>query len=262
MGCSNDIKENETGNINKSGSEKQKKIKKYEENYNSIKKEENKLEQINNNNGNVGMVVSEKAKKEKDNLGLNDVQNINATKKEEKTKSDNKENNNIESKNKQNFSDKKYTDTNYISKKEKAKEKSTKENLFSEIINQPKNSSHILKEDKIAGNTNKTFEYIFWIDKNIDNSEYKSYLEHLTQYEELSITMQLFCLDNLEDIFTLMINYINFKNVFIIIRDELYPEYFYKLKIYIKIYKMFANNYDINFREAKRKSSYKKKTSI
>ena len=81
--------------------------------------------------------------------------------------------------------------------------------------------------------------YILWIDENVNKSENISNLNFFKEnpYNQLLLSFQLLCFDNLEEVYDLIFNYINFKIIFIIISGELYPDYYYKLKNNIKFIK-------------------------
>ena len=79
---------------------------------------------------------------------------------------------------------------------------------------------------------NKSEGFIFCIDKNINNNENILYLKYIMDnptYKPLS-SLQLLFFDNLDDVFQLILNYIEFKLIFIIISWELYPYYFIRIK--------------------------------
>ena len=77
-------------------------------------------------------------------------------------------------------------------------------------------------------NKEKSIKYILFINKNNDFSEYKTYFNYL---KDNKYSIKIFYLDNLKDLFDLLLNYLCFKIIIVIISQELYPEYYNKLKI-------------------------------
>ena len=81
----------------------------------------------------------------------------------------------------------------------------------------------------------KEVGYIFWIDKNVHNTENTKYFNSLKEnslYKQLDL--KFYCFDNLEEPFDLIMNYINFKLLFVIISGSLFPDYIHRLREQIK----------------------------
>lgn len=97
--------------------------------------------------------------------------------------------------------------------------------------------SKIIQEKNLKKNK-QVDGYIFWIDKNVYNEENKNYFNSFKNnvlYKQMYL--KFFCFENLEEAFYLILNYIDFKMLFIIISGEFYPYYYYKLKENIKFLK-------------------------
>ena len=121
---------------------------------------------------------------------------------------------------------------------EKEKEKLNSEKNPKKKMNEKKNGN--IANKIILNEKNKAKGYIFWIDQNVYNSENRSYLKSLKEnplYAKLLLSFHFFCFDNLEDVFELLLKYINFKIVFIIISGRLYPDYYKELIRHIKFIK-------------------------
>ena len=70
---------------------------------------------------------------------------------------------------------------------------------------------------------------------NTENSQYFQLFQENPRYKQLKF--KLYCFDNLQEAFDLILNYINLKLVFVIINGSLYPSYYYALKENIKFLK-------------------------
>ena len=80
--------------------------------------------------------------------------------------------------------------------------------------------------------------YIFWIDENVNNSENSGYFKLFKENSRYKkINLDFYCFYNLEEPFDLILNYINYKLLFIIISGRLYPDYYNQLKEWIKFIK-------------------------
>ena len=140
----------------------------------------------------------------------------------------------------------------YLGKvKEKTEEEEEKlNNAVPKVINQEftKNKAEKINEEKqknrirrvIINEKEKMKVKIFWIDKNVNNSENTNYLKQLKgdqRYEKLSI--DLICFEELEDAFYLLRNYydFDFRVVFIIVSGSLYPYYYQILNQNLKFIK-------------------------
>ena len=77
-------------------------------------------------------------------------------------------------------------------------------------------------------------------------------------YRQLLTSLQFICFDNLKDALDLILNYINFKLIFVIISGSLYSDYYYNLKQIKKFIKCLpicviftSNNFKIILKEQK-----------
>ena len=100
-----------------------------------------------------------------------------------------------------------------------------------------KKKGHSIKNIKKIINEYKGF--IFWIDKDINNFENSYYLELIQKdpFKQLLSSLKLICFEYLEEAFDVIVNYMNFKVIFIIISGSLYCDYYDYLKVFKKIIK-------------------------
>jgi len=114
-----------------------------------------------------------------------------------------------------------------------------KENSNLNKVIEGNNKKPIKAINKIIINAKEKIKgYILWIDKNVNNSENMTYLKLLREnprYEKLCL--EIICLEELEDAFNLIINYINFRLIFVIVSGSLYPHYYKQLKQNLKFIK-------------------------
>jgi hypothetical protein len=116
--------------------------------------------------------------------------------------------------------------------------------IIDKYLNDKTNKKDSIKNEEYKAIKNQEnvekIGYIFWIDENVQNVEknkyFKSFKEN-SRYKQLHLPF--YCFDNLEEPFDLIINYINFKLVFIIISGSLYPDYYHILKIKLNLLNVY-----------------------
>ena len=137
-------------------------------------------------------------------------------------------------------------------------------NNYYPILKNEGKKLHSIKNKKNIDNNCKGL--IFWIDKKVYNSENSSYLKSFQKdpiFRQLLSSLQFICFDNLKDALDLILNYINFKIIFIIISGSLYSDYYYNLKEIKKFIKCLpicviftSNDFKIILKEKKVRPIY------
>ena len=78
--------------------------------------------------------------------------------------------------------------------------------------------------------------YILWIDEKVFNIKNTSYYKSFKENPYFNkLNLKIFCFNNLDDAFDIILNYIKFKLLFIIISGKLYPIYYQRIKESIKL---------------------------
>ena len=96
-----------------------------------------------------------------------------------------------------------------------------------------KNTGSIIDKNK----ANKIIKgFIVWIDSKVNNEENKKYKKMIEENELIEqFNLEIFCFNNLEEAINFILNFIDFKPLFIIISGSLYPYYYHIIKENINI---------------------------